>query len=102
MIKFYDFFEIRFLKCKCGILKRFNTQNGLLSLVERCYYPVTEKLCRARSTDLSRAFDCISHDLLIAKLNAYDLIEMRVRLSINIPPEEQKKKSKVVLLPITF
>ena len=43
MIKFYDFFEIRFLKCKCGILKRFNTQNGLLSLVEKMLLPSDRK-----------------------------------------------------------
>ena len=58
MIKFYDFFEIRFLKCKCGILKRFNTQNGLLSLVKKMLLPSDRKnfveldrqICQEHST----------------------------------------------------
>ena len=31
----YDFFENKFSKCQCGFRKGFNTQNALLSMVEK-------------------------------------------------------------------
>ena len=52
--------------------KGFNTQNALLSMVEKMLLARDKKeVCGAILTDLSKAFDCISYDLLIAKLNAY-------------------------------
>ena len=67
----YDFFENKFSRYQCGFRKGFNTQNALLSMVEKMLLVRDKKeVC---GTILSKLFDCISHDLLIAKLNASGL-----------------------------
>ena len=67
----YDFFENKFSRYQCGFRKSFNTQNPLLSMVEKMLLVRDKKeVC---GTILSKLFDCISHDLLIAKLNASGL-----------------------------
>ena len=68
----YDYFDNIFSKYLCGFRRGHSTQHCLLHMLE--------KLKKARDmglttgillTDLTKAFDCISHELLIAKLNAY-------------------------------
>ena len=67
----YDFFENKFSRYQCGFRKSFNTQNALLSMVEKMLLVRDKKeVC---GTILSKLFDCISHDLLIAKWNASGL-----------------------------
>ena len=56
----------------CGYRKGFNTQHALLTLVENWRKSLHNKsFAGAILMDLSKAFDTLNHDLLIAKLNAY-------------------------------
>ena len=61
-----------FSKYQCGFRKGFNAQHCLILMIEKwCQSLDSGGQAAAVSTDLSKAFDCIDHELLIAKLNAY-------------------------------
>ena len=66
------YFHPLFSKLQCGFRKEFNAQHCLLVLVEKCR-EVLDKPGYAGIllTDLSKAFDCINHELIIAKRLAY-------------------------------
>ena len=68
------YFEEILSKFQCGFCKGFSTQHCLLLMLENWKQAVdNNNVFGALLTDLSKAFDCISHDLSIAKLNAYGL-----------------------------
>ena len=62
----------KFSQNKCGFRQGFSTQHYLLTMTEKWRkYLDKHGVNGALLTDLSKAFDCLLHDLLIAKLAAY-------------------------------
>ena len=66
------YFEHIFSRYQCGFRKGYSAQHCLLAMIEKWEKTVDNKgVFGALLTDLSKAFDCIPHDLIIAKLEAY-------------------------------
>ena len=60
---------------QCGFSKGFNAQCSLVAMLEKWKGMVDDKkVFGALLTDLSKVFNCPSHELIIAKLNAYGFI----------------------------
>ena len=66
-----EYFESSFFsKYQCGFRKGFSAQYCLVSMLEKWKSAIdNKKLFQALLTDLSKRFDCLSHDLVIGKLN---------------------------------
>ena len=65
----YTYFNNFFRQYQCGFRKGYSAQHCLLAMTEKMKEARdTNKVCVAVLTDLSKAFDCLLHDLPIAKL----------------------------------
>ena len=64
-----------------GYRKGHSTQHCLLVMIEMWRKALDDKrVAGAILIDLSKAFDCLSHDLLIAKLEAYGFERSALKL----------------------
>ena len=76
-----SFFDDIFSKYQYGFRKELGTQQSLLALLEKWKRSIDRrKVFGALLTDLSKVFDCLNHDLLIAKLkvNGFSLTALRL------------------------
>ena len=79
-----NYFDQILSKYQCGFRKGYNAQHCLITLIEKCKKGVDNGgAFSALLTDLSKAFDCVSHELLIVKLNAYGFDKRSLTLSFN-------------------
>ena len=71
--QFLNYFDSILSKFQCGFRKGYSPQHSFLLMIDKWKKSVdSNKVFGAVLTDLSKAFDCICHDLLIVeKLNAY-------------------------------
>ena len=77
----YDYFNVIFSKYLCGYRKGYSTQHTLLYMLEKLKEALDKKNHTGiLMTDLSKAFDCLSHELIIAKLYAYGLSKNSLEL----------------------
>ena len=76
----------------CGFRKGYNAQHALVRLLEKFKISLDESgKAGAVSMDLSKAFDCIRHDLLIAKLHAYGFSREELTLISNYLTNRQQR-----------
>ena len=75
------YFDNLLSKYQCGFRKGFNAQHCLVSMIKKWKESVDSGgPFGALMTDLSKAFDCLHHELLIAKLDAYGFDIKSVKL----------------------
>ena len=76
-----DFFNFHFHPSLSAFRKGFGCQTALLKIIEDWKKALDEnKYIAAILMDLSKAFDCLPHDLILLKLEAYGLSEKSINL----------------------
>ena len=68
----------------CGCRRNYSTQHALLKFIENCKQALdTKHTASALLIGLSKAFDCLNHDLMIAKLNVYGFSRSALKFTLS-------------------
>ena len=90
-----DFMKNYSSKFQCGFRKGYNTEQCLIALIEKWKSAIDKgKSFGALLTDLSKAFDCLPLELLIAKLHAYGFTLAALRL-VHSYLSNRKQRTKI-------
>ena len=77
----YTYFDKLFVNHECGFRKDYNAQHCLLVMIEQMKEALDKnKVCAVVLTDLIKTFDCLKHDLVIAKLHAFGFDHASLRV----------------------
>ena len=75
-IQLYDYMENFLNQLLCGFRKAHSTQHALFRLIQSWQKELDESgFVGTILMDLSKAYDCLPHDLMVAKLEAYGLVK---------------------------
>ena len=79
----------------CGFRQGYSTQYSLISMLKKWRKALDKKdIAAALTTDLSKAFDCLNHELLIAKMNAHGFSHDSLRFILSYLTN-RKQRTKV-------
>ena len=80
-IQLYDYMENFLNQLLCGFRKAHSTQHALFRLIQSWQKELDESgFVGTILMDLSKAYDCLPHDLMVAKLEAYGISKESLQL----------------------
>ena len=90
-----NFMDALLSKYQCGFCRNFSAQNCLLAMFQKWKSSVDKgKAFRELLTDHSKEFDCLSHELIIKKLNTHEFSLSALKLMQSYF-SERKQRTKI-------
>ena len=92
------FWKKKLSKFLCGFRKKYSTQHALINLINKWYCKLdSSSNVGAVLMDLSKAYDTLPHDLLIAKLAAYGLGNKSLSFLLSyLSNRKQRVKNRII------
>ena len=91
-IQMQQYFENILSKYQCGFRKYYNSQHCPITMIQKWRESIDKGgTFGALLTDLSKAFNCLAHELLMAKLNTYGFDMRLLNLMYDYVPNRKQR-----------